>query len=121
MFCAQRSLSGWLVGQVNCCWFLPAQSRLVLGPAGLVTIFLCLTTLGVMQLLSSVWVIRVNCYRCFPAQLLLVPSLVGLMITFFCITTLGVMQLLLLSRLGRVNCYGTPQHSYSWLQVMWDS
>jgi hypothetical protein len=46
-----------LWGQVNCCWSLPAQSHLVpiLSPAGLMTIFYCLTTLGVMQLTLTDW------------------------------------------------------------------
>jgi hypothetical protein len=36
-------------GQVNCCWPSPGQSFLVLSPMGLMTIFFCLITLGVMQ------------------------------------------------------------------------
>jgi hypothetical protein len=35
--------SGWVI----CCWPLPAQSLLVLSPAGVITIFYCLPTLGV--------------------------------------------------------------------------
>jgi hypothetical protein len=42
-----------LVGKVNCFWPSPAQSFLVLGPVGLMTTLLCLTTLGAMQLLST--------------------------------------------------------------------
>jgi hypothetical protein len=39
----------WSVDQVNCCWPSPAPSFLIQGPAGLTTIFFCLTTLGVVQ------------------------------------------------------------------------
>jgi hypothetical protein len=42
---------GWVQG--NCCWSLPAQSFLVLGPVGLITIYLSLTTQVVMQLSSK--------------------------------------------------------------------
>jgi hypothetical protein len=37
-------------GEVNCCWSSPAQSFLVPSPAGLMTIFYSLTTLGDVQL-----------------------------------------------------------------------
>jgi hypothetical protein len=36
----------------NCCWPSPAESFLAASPAGLMTIFHCLTTLGVLQLHS---------------------------------------------------------------------
>jgi hypothetical protein len=38
------------VYRVSCCWFSPAQSFLVLGPAGLITMFFCLTTVGAVQI-----------------------------------------------------------------------
>jgi hypothetical protein len=41
---------GWSVSWVSCCWTLPAQSSLVQSPTGLMTIFYCLSTLGVVQL-----------------------------------------------------------------------
>jgi hypothetical protein len=42
------------VGRVDCCWSSPAPSFLVPSPAGLMTIFYCLTTLGVVQLIRPV-------------------------------------------------------------------
>jgi hypothetical protein len=39
----------WSVGRVNCCWSSPVQVSLFPGPEGLVTIFFCLTTLGVVE------------------------------------------------------------------------
>jgi hypothetical protein len=38
---------------LGCCWFSPAQSLFVLSPAGIMNKFYPLTTLGVLQLLSS--------------------------------------------------------------------
>jgi hypothetical protein len=43
----------WLVCLVNCRWLSPGQSFLVPSPAGLMTIFYCLTTLGTHWLQSS--------------------------------------------------------------------
>jgi hypothetical protein len=37
-------------GRVNCCWSSPVQSFLVSSPAGFMTIFYCLTALGVVRL-----------------------------------------------------------------------
>lgn len=42
------------VGPVNCCWPSRAQTFLVLGHAGLVTVFFRLTTLGVVRFLLGV-------------------------------------------------------------------
>jgi hypothetical protein len=41
------------LSRVNCCWSTPAQSFLVPCPPGLMTIFYCPTTLGVVQLNPS--------------------------------------------------------------------
>jgi hypothetical protein len=40
-------------GRVNCCWSSPPRSFLVPSPAGLMTIFYCPTTRGVVQLFSA--------------------------------------------------------------------
>jgi hypothetical protein len=49
------------------CWPSPAQLFLVLSPAGLMTIFYCLMTLGVMQLFTHA-ASPVNCCWSSPAQ-----------------------------------------------------
>jgi hypothetical protein len=43
----------WSVSRVNCCWPSSAQSFLVPGPAGLMTIFFSCHDFGSVQLLSS--------------------------------------------------------------------
>jgi hypothetical protein len=43
----------WSISWVNCCWSYQAQSFLVVSPAGLMTIFYCLMTLGVPQLILT--------------------------------------------------------------------
>jgi hypothetical protein len=52
----QYGLLSWS-SLVNCCWSTAAQSFLVLSPVGLVTIFYCLMTLGVMQQDSTLTVL----------------------------------------------------------------
>jgi hypothetical protein len=82
------SLYVLLVGQVNWCWALPAQSFLVLSLAALKTIFYCLITLGVVPLLSVFQsVCLVNFWWPLPAQLFLVLSPMGLMTMFYCLMT----------------------------------
>jgi hypothetical protein len=48
-------------GRINCCWSSPAQSLLVPGPVGLMTIFFCIPTLEFAQL-GSEWM---ECYLLF--------------------------------------------------------
>jgi hypothetical protein len=66
--------SGSLSDVGNCCLSLSAQPFLVLSYAGLVTIFYCLPTLGVVQLLDSLWeLVRWSTRLVWPGKLLQVP------------------------------------------------
>jgi hypothetical protein len=83
-------------GSVNCCRSSPVQSFLVPSPAGLMSIFYCLSALGVVQLgRNNLWLLN----RCWPssAQWCLVQSSTRLMTIFSCLSALGVVQL------GRTN------------------
>jgi hypothetical protein len=48
------------VGGINCCWSSPAQSFSVPSAMGLITIFYCFTTLGVVLLLALCASVRVS-------------------------------------------------------------
>jgi hypothetical protein len=66
---------------INCCSPLPAQSFLVPGPTGLMTIFF-VTTLGIMQLLTIFFSQSGKFLLVSPAQSFLIKSPAGLM-TYF--------------------------------------
>jgi hypothetical protein len=78
-------------GRVNCCWSSPVQWSLVLSPAGLMTIFYCLTATPRHAGSGRVGSGRVNCCWFSPVQWSLVRSPVEFTVRIYCLTTLTVL------------------------------